>query len=261
MGHVVTRNGIKPNPKMIECVINYPLSKNPKKIKQFLGLSGYYRKFIKDYSNFVKHMTKCLKKGTKLDINDPEYLKSFRTLKMLLTNDPILAYPNVNKQFVINTDASNFALGAVLSQNNHPIYYASRTLKQHEINYSTAEKELLAVAWAVTYFRPYLFGRKFAIKTDHEPLQWLVSIKEPNSKFVRWRLKLEEYDYEIVYKRCKTNGNADALSRIKPQINLIHYPQQNLISESNAPINLYRNQIILQKSNSPSLKIIKKTIF
>ena len=149
----------------------------------------------------------------------------------------------------------------MLSQENHHICYASRTLNQHEINYSTVEKELLAVAWAVTYFRPYLFGRKFVIQTDHQPLQWLVSIKEPNSKLVRWRLKLEEYDYEIVYKRGINNGNADALSRIEPQINLIHYPQQNLISESNAPINVYRNQIIIQKSNSPSIKIIRKTIF
>ena len=110
-------------------------------------------------------------------------------------------------------------------------------------------------------FKPYLFERKFVIKTDHQPLPWLVSIKEPNSKLVRWKLKLEEYDYEIVYKRGITNGNEDALSRIEPQINLIHYPQQNLISESNGPINLYRNQIIVQKSNSPSLKITKKTIF
>ena len=156
-GHVVTRSGIKPNPKKIECVIDYPLPKTPKKIKQFLGLSGYYRKFIKDYSKIVKPMTKNVKKDTKLDINDPDYLESFRTLKMLLTNDPILVYPNFNKQFVLNTDASNFALGAVLSQDNHPICYASRTLNQHEINYSTVEKELLAVVLAVTYFRPYLF--------------------------------------------------------------------------------------------------------
>lgn len=133
-------------------------------------------------------------------------------------NDPILQYPDFTKPFVLTTDASNIALGAVLSQgrigNDKPICFASRTLSESEINYSTIEKELLAIIWA-KYFRPYLFGRKFQIVTDHRPLTWLMSLKEPKSKLVRWRLKLEEYDYEIIYKKGILNSNADALSRIK----------------------------------------------
>ncbi|XP_049306295.1 retrovirus-related Pol polyprotein from transposon 297 isoform X2 [Bactrocera dorsalis] len=183
LGHIITTEGVKPNPKKIECVVNFPIPKTAKQIKQFLGLTGYYRKFIKDYSAIAKPMTRCLKKDSQININDSDYEKSFNTLKTLLTHDPILTYPNFSKTFTLTTDASNYALGAVLSQDNHPVCYASRTLNTHETNYSTIEKELLAIVWATKYFRPYLFGRKFIIETDHKPLTWLFSIKEPN--FVR----------------------------------------------------------------------------
>lgn len=261
LGHVVTQNGIRPNPKKIECVLKYPIPQTPKQIKQFLGLSGYYRKFMRDYSKIAKPMTSYLKKDSKIDVNNLEYKKSFETLKTLLVNDPILAYPDFSKSFILNTDASNFALGAVLSQENHPICYASRTLNVHELNYSTIEKELLAIVWAVKYFRPYLFGRKFTIHTDHQPLQWLFSIKEPNSRLVRWRLKLEEYDYTIKYKKGANNGNADALSRIEPQISLIEQSSPNVITTKSSPINMYKNQIIIRRVNSGSLKIRNQKIF
>ena len=113
-------------------------------------------------------------------------------------NDPLLQYPDFQKDFNLTTDASNFAIGAVLSQgpigSDKPIAYASRTLNDSELKFSVIEKELLAIVWATKYFRPYLFGRKFTIITDHKPLQWLVSLKEPNSRLVRWRLRLEEFD-------------------------------------------------------------------
>lgn len=261
LGHIVTQNGIRPNPKKVECILKYPIPQSPKQIKQFLGLSGYYRKFIKDYSRIAKPMTNYLKKDAKIDLHNTEYQKSFETLKTLLVNDPILAYPNFSKPFVLNTDASNFALGAVLSQEDHAICYASRTLNEHELNYSTIEKELLAIVWAVKYFRPYLFGRKFSIHTDHQPLQWLFSIKEPNSRLVRWRLKLEEFDFTIKYKKGANNGNADALSRIKLQVNFFEQFMTSVITEKNGPINMYRNQIIIRKVGSGSLKIRNQKIF
>ena len=140
-------------------------------------------------------MTKCLKKNAKIVHND-EFLKCFELCKTLLTNDPILCYPDFDKPFNLTTDASNFAIGSVLSQgaigSDLPVAYASRTLNDHEKNYSTIEKELLAVIWSVKHFRPYLYGRKFKILTDHKPLQWLSTLKEPNSKLMRWRLALEE---------------------------------------------------------------------
>lgn len=220
LGHIITTDGVKPNPDKIKAIQNFPIPKTEKQIKSFLGLLGYYRKFIKDFANITKPLTACLRKNEKI-ILDEKYIKCFEYCKTLLIEDPILQYPDFSKQFILTTDASNVALGAVLSQGtigqDKPICYASRTLTVTEQNYSTIEKELLAIVWACKYFRPYLFGRKFQIITDHKPLTWLFSLKEPNSKLIRWRLKLEEFDYEINYKKGSKNTNADALSRITPE--------------------------------------------
>lgn len=239
LGHIISGEGVKPNPDKIAAIEKYPLPKSSKEIKQFLGLLGYYRKFIPDFARITKPMTKCLKKTNKITF-DSEYIDCFNKCKNLLTNDPILQYPDFTKEFILTTDASNVALGAVLSQgtigSDKPICYASRTLNDSETNYSTIEKELLAIVWATRYFRPYLFGRKFKIVTDHKPLQWIMNLKEPNSRLTRWRLKLSEYDYTIIYKKGKFNTNADALSRI--EINneevesMLANPSENLPSRS-----------------------------
>lgn len=217
LGHVITPNGVKPNPEKISAIKNFPIPKTQRDIKSFLGLLGYYRRFIPNFAKITKPMTKCLKKNAKI-IHDNDFLECFKTCKNILTNDPILQYPDFSKPFILTTDASNFALGAVLSQgtvpNDKPIAYASRTLNETETRYSTIEKECLAIVWACKQFRPYLYGRKFKIYTDHRPLTWLFSLKEPNSKLVRWRLRLEEFDYDIIYKKGKFNVNADCLSRI-----------------------------------------------
>jgi hypothetical protein len=218
LGHVISNDGIKPNPDKIAAIIKYPIPKTSKQIKQFLGLLGYYRKFIPDFARITKPLTSCLKKGRKIILN-AEYIHCFEKCKTLLTNDPILQYPDFSKEFLVTTDASDVAIGAILSQgpvgSDRPICYASRTLNDSELNYSTIEKELLAIVFATKYFRPYLFGRPFKILTDHKPLQWLINLKEPNSRLTRWRLKLSEYTYDVIYKKGKLNTNADALSRIE----------------------------------------------
>lgn len=284
LGHVVSTEGVKPNPDKIHAIKNFPLPKTQKEIRSFLGLLGYYRKFIKDFAKLVKPLTECLKKDRKINFTD-QYIQTFETCKNILTNEPILQYPDFSKPFNLTTDASNFAIGAILSQgpigSDKPICFASRTLTTSEINYSTIEKELLAIVWAAKYFRPYLFGHKFKIITDHKPLTWLMSLKEPNSKLIRWRLKLEEFDYEIVYKKGKLNTNADALSRIKlndPKNNnyvdintndivsnhgtsgtTVHSAEENLddgIHISEKPLNDFSLQIILEKSNqNPSVSV------
>lgn len=230
LGHIITSDGVKPNPEKIRAITNYPIPKTTKEIKGFLGLLGYYRKFIKDFAKITKPFTNCLKKGVKIEHNET-FIKTFEDCKNLLTNDPILQYPNFEMPFNLTTDASNYALGGILSQgtigSDKPIAYASRTLNPAEQNYSTIEKELLAIVWATKYFRPYLYGRKFKIITDHKPLQWLFSLKEPHSRLVRWRLKLEEYDYEICYKKGKKNTNADALSRIEIHTKEVSDKNQN----------------------------------
>lgn len=236
LGHIITPDGIKPNPDKIKAILHYPIPKTTKEIKAFLGLLGYYRKFIPNFAKLTKPFTSCLRKGATINVNDPIYIKTFEDCKVILTNEPLLQYPDFSKEFNLTTDASNFAIGCVLSQGpigqDKPIAYASRTLNPAEQNYSVIEKELLAIVWGTRYFRPYLFGRKFKIITDHQPLQWLMNLKEPNSRLVRWRLKLEEFEYDIIYKKGKKNTNADALSRIELNVNETSGNKQ--ISESSS---------------------------
>lgn len=267
LGHIITKDGIKPNPEKIKAILKIELPKTVKEIRSFLGMSGFYRKFIRDYSKIAYHMTKFLKKNVKLDLKDKDYSRSFEKLKEILTQDPILIHPDFKKKFSLITDASNYALGGILMQGSNVIAYYSRTLNDHERQYSTIEKELLAIVDVTKYFRPYIFGRRFTIKTDHRPLVWLDSLKEPNSKLQRWKIKLNEYDYDIEYIKGKTNA-ADALSRLPLPTNInfheieedcesnmatIHSAQEDsidFIDISERPVNVFKNQIYLQKAQT-----------
>lgn len=201
----------------MECVVNYPIPKNAKDIKSFLGLVGYYRRFIKDFSKRAKPLNNLLKKNQGFIWSDL-CQDSFNYFKNILTNKPLLQYPNFDLPFNITTDASNIAIGAILSQGkiglDLPIAYASRTLNKAETNYNTTEKELLAIIWAVKQFRQYVYGQNFNIVTDHKPLSWLFGVKDPGARLTRWRLQLKEYNYNIIYKPGTQNTNSDALSRI-----------------------------------------------
>ena len=137
----------------------------------------------------------------------------------MITNTPVLAYPDFTKPFTITTDASNLAIGAVLSQEQHLISIYSRSLNSAEQSYPAIEKELLAIVEACRQFRPYIYGRKFMIETDHKPLTWLYSLKTPNARLIRWRLRLEEYKYIIKYKKGSQNYVADVLSRTEINAN------------------------------------------
>lgn len=218
LGHLITNEGIKPDPRKIEVLNNYPVPKNQKDIKAFLGFVGYYRRFIKDFAKIARPLTMLLKKDTEFNWTSSQQ-ESFTYLKNALKSEPILQYPDFSEEFILTTDASAYAIGSVLSQgtppNDLPIAYASRSLNHAESNYSTTERELLAIVWSIKHFRPYLYGRKFKIYTDHRPLQWLFNAKDPSSRLVRWRLLLEDYDFEIIYKEGRLNNNADALSRIR----------------------------------------------
>jgi hypothetical protein len=146
-----------------------------------------------------------------------DQVDSFHSLQTILTEQPILQYPDFTKPFVLTTDALGFAVRAILSQGeigqDKPISFASRTLNNAEKNYSTIECELTAIVWACRHFRPYLIGITFTIVTDHKPGTRMFSVKDPSSRFLGWRLLLEEFDYTIVYKAGKKNVNADTLSR------------------------------------------------
>jgi hypothetical protein len=217
LGHVIAEDGVKPDPTKIRVIENFPTPANEKKLRTFLGMASYYRKFIKDFSKIASPLHRLLKKGAKFEWAEAQE-HAFQNLKSKLITQPILQYPDFSREFVLTTDASNDGLGAILSQGDVgkdlPIAYASRSLNNAERNYSTSEKELLAIVWSMKYFRPYLYGRKFKVVTDHKPLTWIMNVKDPGSRLLRWRIQLDEYDYEIVYKKGSLNTNADALSRI-----------------------------------------------
>lgn len=238
LGHILTKEGLKPNPNKIKTIQDLTLPRTEKQIKSFLGLTGYYRKFVRDYAKIAQPITKYLKKGVKINVRDPTYIEAFEKLKLLITSHPILRYPNFEKQFTVTTDASNYALGAVLSQEGHPICFASRTLNNHERNYSATDKEFLAILWSVQYLRPYLYGRKFKILTDHQPIKYLHSKyrgKDMSPRHQRWLLKLGEYDFEIEYIKGKENRVADFLSRLENK------KDENNLKDTESNLNLIHN--------------------
>lgn len=217
LGHILTTDGVKPDPTKIDTILGLKIPTTIKGIKSFLGITGYYRKFIRDFSKVAYPIIKYLKKNTKLNVNDPNYIIAFEKLKRIITEAPVLKYPDFHRSFQLTTDASLNSLGAVLQQNGHPICFASRTLNDHERNYSATERELLAIVWATNYFRPYLYGVKFEILSDHQPLKWLFvksQCRELNPRLHRWLLKLSEFNLTVNYIKGKDNQVADFLSRI-----------------------------------------------
>ena len=198
MGNLITKDGFKPNPNKISSVSNFNRPTNRKEVMSFLGLAGYYRKFIKNFSTIAKPLTELTKKDLRFDWS-PDFETSFLKLKECLCTAAVLKCPNYNETFTLTTDVSNVGLGAILSQNGHPVCYISRTLNSAEQNYTTTEKELLAIVWAISRLRQYLLGRQFTIQTDHQALKWLVNVKDPSSRLLSWRLHLEGYTYVIEY--------------------------------------------------------------
>lgn len=221
LGHTVTGDGIFPDESKFSVVKNFPRTMNQKQMKSFLGLTGYYKKFIKDYGKIAAPLNKLTSSKVDFKWIEDVHTVAFEKLKELLITPPILIYPDMNQEFILTTDASGKGLGAVLSQmkdgRDRPIAYASRALSQAEINRhrdSAIEKELLAIVWAVKHFRHYLYGSKFTIYTDHKPLIHLNSMNNANDKLMRFKMELAEYDFEIRYKQGPINTNADTLSRM-----------------------------------------------
>jgi len=217
LGHKISESGVEPDNRKVEAIENFPQPNTVKQLKSFLGLAGYYRRFVPHFSKIAAPLHKLLKKDAKFAWGEDQEI-AFCTLKQKLVSKPILQYPDFSEEFILTTDASNDGAGAVLSQDeigkDLPVAFASRSFNKAERNYSTVEKELAAIVWGIKHFRPYLYGRRFKVVSDHKPLKWIMNVKDPGSRLLRWRIQLEEYDYEIVYKPGGQNTNADALSRI-----------------------------------------------
>ncbi|GJV41860.1 reverse transcriptase domain-containing protein [Tanacetum coccineum] len=214
LGHLIDNQGLHVDPAKIEAVKNWTSPTTPTEVRQFLGLAGYYRRFIEGFSKIAKPLTKLTQKN-KSYIWGEEQESAFQLLKQKLCEAPILALPEGNDNFVVYCDASLQGLGAVLMQREKVIAYASRQLKPHEENYTTHDLELGAVIFALKIWRHYLYGTKCTVFTDHKSLQHILRQKELNMRQRRWLELLADYDCEICYHPGKANVVADALSRKK----------------------------------------------
>ncbi|GJZ21127.1 putative reverse transcriptase domain-containing protein [Tanacetum coccineum] len=212
LGHVIDSRGIHVDPAKIESIKDWASPKTPTEIRQFLGLAGYYRRFIEGFSKIAKSMTKLTQKGIKFDWGEKEE-NAFQLIKQKLCSAPILALPEGSEDFVVYCDASHKGLGAVLMQREKVIAYASRQLKIHEKNYTTHDLELGSVVFALKIWRHYLYGTKCTVFTDHKSLQHILDQKELNMRQRRWLELLSDYDCDIRYHPGKANVVADALSR------------------------------------------------
>ncbi|GKA29136.1 putative reverse transcriptase domain-containing protein [Tanacetum coccineum] len=212
LSHVIDSEGIHVDPAKIESIKDWASPKTPTEIRQFLGLAGYYRRFIEGFSKIAKPMTKLTQKSMKFDWTKKAEA-AFQLLKQKLCSAPILALPEGSENFVVYCDASHKGLGAVLMQKEKVIAYASRQLKIHEKNYTTHDLELGAVVFALKMWRHYLYGTKCVVFTDHKSLQHILDQKELNMRQRRWLELLSDYDCEICYHPGKANVVADALSR------------------------------------------------
>ena len=212
LGHVISENGISVDPSKIDAVISWKRPESVTEIRSFLGLAGYYRRFMKGFSKIATPLTQLTRKNVPF-VWDEKCQASFEELKRRLTSAPVLVLPNGNDGLVIYCDASKEGLGCVLMQNGKVIAYASRKLTTCEQNYPTHDMELAAIVFALHKWKHYLYGAKFEIFTDHKSLKYLFSQKELNNRQRRWIELLKDYDCTISYHPGKANVVADAMSR------------------------------------------------
>lgn len=217
LGHKITDKGILPDNSKFDVIKNYPTPQNADQVRSFVAMCNYYRRFIPNFATICNCLNKLLRKNVKFSWTR-DCQEAFDKLKHNLLSPKILQYPDFGKTFIVTTDASDFACGAVLSQKHEnddlPISFASRAFTKGERNKHIIEKELAAIHWAILHYRPYLLGRKFIVRTDHRPLVYLFGMKNPSSKLTRMRLELEEFDFQVEFVPGKSNVVADALSRI-----------------------------------------------
>ena len=222
LGHIVSKEGIRVDPAKIEAIMDWKRPETPTEIRSFLGLAGYYRRLVKDFSKLAMPLTQLTKKAQKFEWTE-KCEESFQELKQRLVTAPVLTLPDNQGNFEIFSDASLKGLGCVLMQHGKVIAYASRQLKPHELKYPTHDLELAAIVFALKIWRHYLYGEKCEIYTDHKSLKYIFTQKELNMRQRRWLELIKDYDCVINYHPGKANVVADALSR-KERLNMLTVP-------------------------------------
>lgn len=218
LGHEIAEGTIRPEEDKLKKIKDAQPPRTKKELRAFLGLAGYYRKFVPNFATIALPLTDKTKKGHPEHVKwDESCEKSFSTLKRKLCEKPVICMPDKDKVYTLRTDASDRGIGAVLMQDQghglQPVAYASRKLSETESRYATIEKECLAIVWAIRKFEPYLFGNSFVIETDHQPLQYLRKSRTENGRLMRWAIQLQQYQFVVKVIPGKDNVGADYLSR------------------------------------------------
>jgi len=211
LGHIINQNIVSVDPKKIKAMQNWPIPKNLKQLRSFLGLTGYYRKFVRGYGSLAKPLTDLLKKEGFVWSEAVE--SAFNHLKMAMSTTPVLAMPDFDRPFTVETDACYGGLGVILMQKGRPIAYYSTAIGPGKLGLSIYEKELLVLVSTISKLRHYLKGHHFVIKTDHQSLKFVLEQRITTPLQQKWLTKLMGLDYEIQYKKGIENCIADALSR------------------------------------------------
>ena len=219
LGHILSPEGVLPDPEKVKIIQDWQPPTNPKQVRQFLGLANYYRRFVEKYSSIAKPLQNLTKKDEPWNWTE-KCQKAFNILRNSLINPPCLAYPDMERPFILTTDASGVAISYILSQIGedgveHVISYAGRALRNAEVNYGITDKEGLAVIEGFNHFHTYLYGNKTTVYTDHQALAFINNSIKLTGRVARWAILLQNYNYTVIYKKGTENINADALSRVE----------------------------------------------
>jgi hypothetical protein len=217
LGHVISAEGVAVDPGKVDKVVEWPKLRNVTELQSFLGFVNYHRDHLRDMAHISQPLYALSTKKHDFDWS-PRHAEAFEKLKSALVSAPILAYPTAEGEFILDTDASDVAIGAVLSQVQEGVVrviaFASNNLTAAQRNYCTTHKELLAVVLFTRHFRHYLLGRPFLVRTNHGSLTWLLRFKQINGQLARWLEELSQFDMTIIHRLGRLHNNADAMSHL-----------------------------------------------
>ncbi|KAL2087309.1 hypothetical protein ACEWY4_018368 [Coilia grayii] len=225
LGHIISSDGVKADPAKVEAIRQWPVPKTQTEVRSFVGLASYYRRFVRGFAEIARPLHQLTEKGRRFKWTEV-CQAAFEQLKLSLMSAPILGYPDPSKTFILDTDASDAGIGAVLSQEGlegeYVIAYASRALSKQERKYATTKKELLSMVTFIKHFKHYLLGKEFILRTDHASLRWLHNFQGLEGQLARWVEQLASFQYKIVHRPGKGHANADALSRLPAYVAASH---------------------------------------
>ena len=255
LGHVITKEGVSADPEKVEAMKKWPQPKNVTVLCEFLGLTGYYRRFVASYGRIARSMTELLKKyGFHWSVGAS---KAFEQMKDAMCSMPVLGLPYCTKPFIVETDASGTGIGAVLSQGDHAIAYISKGFSSKGRGKSVYEQELLAIVFAVTKWRNYLTGHQFTIRTDQKSLRHLLEQRAVSVEQQKLASKFLGLNYAIEYRPGKENRVADALSR---RVDVSEDSTDCLEFQLIAPLSIYMDELALQVEKDEALQMIIKGV-